>query len=206
MRPTETGKGESEPRRSTKSRQRIEKIFDPENPEELVKGWVLHAAKARRKHEEAARRLDRLRYWIGVPAIVISAIVGASVIASLEAQFGVWVTIAVGLGAILASMLASLQTFLAHAERAEKHRAAGVEYKAAVRELEERLAERRPQGAMSCDDEELRHWVETMRQHLDALERKAPIVPEGIHQRVENKEFGHFKFEGKADRLHRPAN
>jgi hypothetical protein len=183
--------------------QAIELIFDPENPAELVKGWVLHAAKARRKHEEAARGLDRLRYWIGVPAIAISAIVGASIIGSLEAQFGAWVTIAVGLGGIVASMLASLQTFLAYAELAEKHRAAGVEYKAAVRRLEERLAGRRPEGALSCDDAELKDWLENTRDSLDILERKAPIVPDRIHKRVEGREFRTFKFAPKAEDLRR---
>jgi hypothetical protein len=179
------------------------KIFDPENPEELIRGWALHAAKARRKHEVAARRLDRRRYWIGAPAIVISAIVGASVIASLETRFGMAVTITVGLGSIFASVLASLQTFLAYAERAEKHRAAGVEYKAAIRQLEEKMAEALPARALSHEDAELRAWFDEMRQRLDDLERKAPIVPDQIHDAVENSEFADFEFVGSAESLRR---
>jgi hypothetical protein len=125
----------------------VEKVFDPEDAEELVRGWALHAAKARRKHEAAARRLDRRRYWIGGSSAVVSAIVGASVIASLEAEFGVGVTIVIGLLSIGATMLTGLQTQLASAERAERHRAGAVEYKAAIvpdridREIEARFVD-----------------------------------------------------------------
>ncbi len=179
------------------------KIFNPDSPDELIRGWALHAAKARRKHEEAARRLDGRRYWLGVPAVILSAVVGASVIASLEAQFGVWVTILMGMGSVAASVLASLQTFLAYADRAEKHRAAGVEYKAAIRKLEEKMSETVPAGKIPPDGSELTAWLEEMRSHLDDLERKAPIVPHRIHAEVENVEFSDFKFVGSAEDLRR---
>lgn len=173
------------------------KVFDPENPQELVKGWALHAAKARRKHEKAARRLDRQRYLIGGASVVLSAIVGASVIASMEAEFGARVTIAVGLLSIAASTLTGFQTQLAPAERAEKHRASAVDYKAALRELEETLAE--PVQALAGNDE-LRAWLDRVRIELNDLERKAPIVPDGIHKKIED-EFVDFEFVTTAKKL-----
>jgi hypothetical protein len=116
--------------------------------------------------------------------------VGASVFASLEAQFGSGVTIAVGLLSIGAAMLSGLQTQLAAAERAEKHRASAVDYKAALRELEERLAEPVPKLA---EDQELARWLDAVRTRLDDLERKAPIVPDRIHDQIEG-EFAGFEF------------
>jgi hypothetical protein len=163
------------------------KIFEPGDPAELIKGWKLHAVKARRKHEEAARQLDRKRYLIGVPAIIVSAIVGASVIASLEAHFGAWVTIAVGLGSIAASILASLQTFLGYAERADKHRAAGVDYKAVIRELEEEKV--LSLAALPSECAELRRWLDDIRSRFDDLEQKTPIVPHKIDRAIESENF-----------------
>jgi hypothetical protein len=179
------------------------KIFAPDSPEELIKGWTLHAAKARRKHEEAARRLDGRRYLLGVPAVILSAVVGASVFASLEAQFGAWVTILVGMASLVASVLVSLQTFLAYAERAEKHRAAGVEYKAAIRKLEEKMTGTLPAGKLSPGGSELTGWLDEMRSVLDDLERKAPIVPDRIHAEVENVDFFDYSFVGSAEGLRR---
>jgi hypothetical protein len=164
----------------------------------LIRGWALHAVKARRKHEKAARKLDQKRYLIGILAIIASAIVGASVIASLEARFGVWVTITVGLGSIVASVLTSLQTFLGYAERAERHRAAGVEYKAVIRALEEKMA--LPSGVLSLENVELGAWLDDMRCRLDGLERKTPIVPDQIDRDVEGEQF---PFVRSADELHR---
>ncbi len=112
---------------------------------------------------------------------------GASVIASLEAEFGAWVTIAIGLLSIGASTLTGFQTQLAPAERAEKHRASAVDYKAALRELEETLAE--PVPAMAGNDD-LRTWLDGVRTRLDDLERKAPIVPDRIHDEIEREFVG----------------
>jgi hypothetical protein len=175
------------------------KVFDPEDPAKLVRGWELHAAKARRKHEKAALHLDRKRYLIGALVIIASAVVGASIISSLEAQFGPWVTIAVGFGSIFSAILASLQTFLGYAERSEQHRSAGVEYKAVIRALEVRRA---LCSSMSCaENVEYRTWLDEMRARLDELERKTPIVPYRIDRSVE-KEYSDVTFVQSPEELH----
>jgi len=59
-------------------------IFEPDNPNELLRGWLLHAHKGRDRHDLAARRSDHQRYLIGIPATITAAIVGTSTFAALQ--------------------------------------------------------------------------------------------------------------------------
>ena len=85
------------------------KLFEPANREELLRGWLLHAHKGRDRHDLAARRNDTLRYWLGVPTVILSAVVGTSVFASLGAQVDTSLKIVIGLVSITSAVLASLQ-------------------------------------------------------------------------------------------------
>src|SRR2546428_6350802 len=87
-------------------------LLEPSNTEELLRGWLLHTHKARDRHDEAARVYDRLRYLVGGPTIVLSAVVGTSVFASVAQSPGPTVAIAVGVFSVTATVLAALQTFL----------------------------------------------------------------------------------------------
>src|SRR5438445_4968916 len=88
-------------------------IFEPDNLNELLRGWLLHAHKGRDRHDLAARRCDQRRYLLGVPATVISAIVGTSTFAALQRQSpDRGIQLAIGGLAILAAILVSLQSFL----------------------------------------------------------------------------------------------
>jgi len=155
------------------------KLFEPANDEELLRGWLLHAHKGRDRHDLAARRNDTLRYWLGVPAIVLSAIVGTSVFASLNTQVDDSLKIILGLVSITSAVLASLQTFYNFENRAESHRVAGVKYKAVIRELEQVLTQ--PLDRVPDKDDYLRD----LRTRLDDLEAEAPVVPERIYKIVE---------------------
>jgi hypothetical protein len=85
----------------------LKKLFEPSNREELLRGWLLHAHKGRDRHDLAARRNDTYRYWLGVPAIILSAIVGTTVFASLETQVDTSLKIVLGLISITSAVLAS---------------------------------------------------------------------------------------------------
>src|SRR5919197_3695853 len=109
----------------------MEKIFAPEQPREVVRGWLIHARKEWKKQNEAARRLESQYRKIGVLSQVLSAVVGASVFASLEAAYEPWSRIAAGIVSVCAAVLSSLLTFNRYEERTEKHRAAAARYKEA---------------------------------------------------------------------------
>ena len=159
-----------------------EKIFEPENVEELLKGWLIHAHKGRRRHDLSARRCTTIRLWVGGIAASVSAVVGTSVFIALQKQApNLTFTVIVAVFSIIAAVLTSLTTFLNLSERAEKHRSAGVGYKKVIRELERTLSV--PVANLANSDPS----VLAIEKRLDDLEEGAPVVPERIYDRVENE-------------------
>lgn len=175
-------------------------LFEPANTEELLRGWLLHAHKGRDRHDEAARRYQTLRFLLGVPTIALSAAVGTSVFASLNASPAAATAIAVGIVGIAATVFAALQTFLDYAGRAERHRVAAVKYKSVIRELEQALT-----GTLDRRDPR-DEWFGELRGRLDSLEDTTPVVAQGIWERVE-KTYARVDFVGTAQELtrHREA-
>ncbi len=155
------------------------RLFEPGNPKELLRGWLLHAHKGRDRHDTAARRFEGRRYLFGVPTIVLSAVVGTSVFSSLGRGTGIVLSVIVGLLSVTATVLAALQTFLDYPGRAGRHRATGAKYKAIIRELEQVLTG--PTAAASMDEARLA----TLRARLDTLEEEAPVVAPRIYDQVE---------------------
>jgi hypothetical protein len=154
------------------------RLLEPSNTGELLRGWLLHAHKGRDRHDVASRRYEGRRSIFGVPTIALSTFVGTAVFTSLDKQAATWVHVLVGLCSVAAAVLSSLQTFFEYPERAERHRKAGVKYKAVIRELEEALA---PDSSMTRDIA----WLNTVRDRLDALEEGAPVIPPDIYDEVE---------------------
>ena len=60
------------------------KIFEPDSPEELLRGWLRHSHKGRQRHDMAAQQLDRVRIFLGATATAFAVVVGTSVFAALE--------------------------------------------------------------------------------------------------------------------------
>lgn len=165
----------------TRAKAQTKKLFEPANHEELLRGWLLHAHKGRDRHDLAARRNDTYHYWLGVPTIIFAATVGTSVFMSLEGQVDAALKIGLGLVSILSAVLASLQTFYNFSSHAERHRSAGVKYKAIIRELEQVLTQPAKQLPEKKD------FLDDLRLRLDDLELEAPVVPEGIYRRIEER-------------------
>ncbi len=154
-------------------------IFEPDNLNELLRGWLLHAHKGRDRHDLAARRCDHQRYLLGIPATITAAIVGTSTFAALQESPGRAIQMTIGALAIIAAILASLQSFLDLGARAERHRIAGAKYKAVIRQMEQMGI-----GTLSAVGLEA-PIVTELRKNLDALEEEMPVVPPGIYDSVE---------------------
>lgn len=177
------------------------KIFEPDTLEELLRGWILHAHKARDRHDEAARQNDQYHRALGVPTIVLSAIVGTSIFTSLEMQVDPSLKILVGLISITATVLASLQTFYNFADRADKHRIAGVKYKEMIRELEQLLTQPKEMLAKPIGQESKLAWLNDIRERFDTLEEEAPVVSSRIYTRIE-KQYTDVAFVKQATQLY----
>ncbi len=89
-----------------------------------------------RGHHLAAAQKSRLNHLFGVPAAIISAVVGTSVFATLEQNPETVWRIIVGLILILSAVLSTLQTRFNYADAAGKHKTAGTRYSAVRRRLE----------------------------------------------------------------------
>lgn len=124
---------------------------------------------------------------------ILSAVIGASVFASLEAIYEPWSRIVAGLVSLSASVLSSLVTFNRYEERTEKHRTVAARYKAGLRLLEQTLASPRRNSIDSAG-------LDRLRQELDDLEASAPVVPESISDEIDNN-FKEYEFVPKASDL-----
>lgn len=172
-------------------------IFNPESDDELLLGWLVHAHKCRDRNDLAARRCDTLRYAIGVPTIMLSAIVGASVFAALGQNPDLPVKLLVGFLSVASAVFAAVQTFLDYPARAERHRAAAAKYKGLVHEIEQVLcAKPHPESR----DTKL---IAGLRDRLADLEKSMPVVPQRIYDRIEQR-YQSFRFVSKALELITP--
>jgi hypothetical protein len=133
--------------------------------QDVLSDWYQRVVVTQRAHYRSADHFSRKSYWLGIPAITLSTVVGTSVFATLQKQPGPKVQIAVGLASVLAAVLAGLQTFLGYSARAEKHRVAGAKYGALGRELE----------ALRASDQQVSDsTISELRKKLDALALESP--------------------------------
>lgn len=143
--------------------------------QEVLSDWYQRVVVTQRAHYQSADYFERKRYWLGIPAVALSTVVGTSVFAALTKQPERWLQISVGLASVLAALLTTLQTFLGYAERAEKHRVAGARYGALGRELEMLRALAQPPSDQT---------IAELKKRLDALALESPNNPIWIYRRA----------------------
>jgi hypothetical protein len=136
---------------------------------DLLEVWYRRAEACHKSHFLASHRYARYNYLIGVPTIALTAIVGTSVFASLSTTTKqVAATVAIGAISMTAALLSSLQTFLGFAERADRHRDAGVKYGVIGRLMELILDE----NALPDDTA-----AKSLKKELDDLAASSPKIP-----------------------------
>ena len=79
---------------------------------QIIEDWYQRVAVTQRAHYFSADHFGARRYWLGVPAVLLSTLVGTSVFATVQKQPELWLQITVGLASVAAALLASLQTLL----------------------------------------------------------------------------------------------
>lgn len=142
---------------------------------DVLDEWYRRVAVTQVAHYLSADHFGARRYWLGIPAIVLSTLVGTSVFATIQKQPELWLQIVVGLASVAAALLASLQTFLGYSERAEKHRLAGAKYGALGRTLEQlRASETLPSTEV----------IDGVRKRLDDLAIESPNNPLPIYRKA----------------------
>ncbi len=135
---------------------------------QLLNKWCKEVQSIYRAHYGTAIRLRHKNYWLGIPAIVLAAVVGTSVFAALESKPQLALQIAVGLMSIAVAVLSALQTLLRFSERAESHRAIAAKFATLHRKACQYLANP-PQSDSDTDA-----WATAFRTEWDKLSDGAP--------------------------------
>ena len=143
--------------------------------EQLLGRWHRRMTACQHAYYREAERFRRWHFLLGIPAVVLSSIVGTAVFATLQKEnVGISARIVIALISIAAAVLAGLQTFLRLAESATAHGGAADWYAAIKRDIEQILAMRREErgNAKACTD--------ALRKEINKVGQKSPELRESL--------------------------
>lgn len=158
-------------------------LYEPPKSEEgLVLAWIRRTRESQLQHYEMANLLARRDKLLGIPVIILTAIIGVSAFWSVVYEaLPVYTPIIVGLLSISAAVFSSLQTFFKFSEQSEKHRLAAVKFGSIRRKLEAHYA---GNDAKSEGD-----YLNALREEMDDLAEASPNVPVRIFKKIQNNTF-----------------
>jgi len=93
--------------------------------EELLYRWQQTIRRLQLEHELASRYYEKLNWKLGVPVVVLTVIVGASIFGTLQSTELLGLKITTGFLSLTTVVLSSLQTFLGFGDRAAGHKSRG---------------------------------------------------------------------------------
>ena len=110
--------------------------------------------------------------FLGIPVVVLSAIVGASLFASVSSDgAAVGIRIAAGTVSLIAGVLASIQSFLRFGARAEQHRVAAERWAAVRREIE------KVRALPAEEVGDAKQVLDDIKARIDEAADKSPAMP-----------------------------
>jgi conflict system pore-forming effector with SLATT domain len=133
----------------------------------LLQKWERETKTIYRAHYGSAIHAQRMSLRLGLPTVILSAVVGTSVFVAIGKSPSVGAQILVGSISVVVTILASLQTFLRFSERAERHQATAAAF-AALNRLATHLL------ASPGNDEQLNKAMVSFRERWDELSSNAP--------------------------------
>jgi hypothetical protein len=137
----------------------------------LILAWYRRARHAQLGHVAAEARARRLERLLGVPAVVLSTIVGTAVFASVGKSPDQRLQILAGILSILAAGLIALQTFLRFDDKSREHKRSSQAFGALRRDLGQL-------GAVSGRPrEEVKQELKRIHECYDHLSQNCPAVP-----------------------------
>ena len=144
--------------------------------DQLLREWRNRVYAAQAGYYEMAERLRRRNYWLGIPVVIVSSMVGTAVFADWgnDATYKWWV----GSVSILAAVLASLQTFLKFGENANLHGVAADWFAAIRRDIEEiqALPPHLRGNPKTC--------LDAIRHEINRAGQKSPELSEALWRRM----------------------
>ena len=142
----------------------------------LLRRWQRNCRRSQIANYAAANQFSGRNYWLGIPTIILTTVVGTSVFATLqEGKIAFWFQILLGVLSVSAAVLSALQTFFRWGEAAAKFRAAAAEYGTIKREIDQLLTT----TADPPDD-----VLTRIREKMDTISRDAPELPVGTWEKA----------------------
>jgi hypothetical protein len=138
--------------------------------EELLKRWHKTIRRYQVEHELSSRFYEKLNWKLGIPVVIFSTIVGASIFATFEQSTNLPLfKIIFGALSLISAVLASLQTFLGFGDRASGHKSAALSFGELAKEV---------QQVRACDgvNGNMKDFIDSVRTRWDSIAREAPTL------------------------------
>ena len=153
----------------------------PSSPTQLLSAWHRRMSESQFAHYTAGRKLTGANLCLGVPVMVLSAIVAAATLSTLERPMTLSLRVTFGCITMAVALMASLQTFLRFAERSERHRVIAARYGSIKRRAEQLLV-----GGGIVSDADLSE----LREQTDRITEEAPQLQHNVIKTI-RKELGY---------------
>jgi hypothetical protein len=144
---------------------------EDEDLRHLTLAWYRRARQAQLSHGAAAARARRMERVLGVPAVILSTLVGSAAFATIGASPDDELKIAAGALSISAALLAAVQTLLRLGDQAREHTISSREFGMLRRDLGQLGA------VASRPRQELERELARVQQLYDTLAKGSPDVP-----------------------------
>ena len=141
----------------------------------MLEDWLFGARVRSVAHDKAVEYYSRLNRFLGIPAIMVTAMVGTTIFATLSEAPTKPVLVAVGSLSIMAAVLTSLQTFLGYSALAEKHKTAADKFSDIRREIEAILAGSTAKKTMN-------NAISVIKEKWGVVQTNSPSIPTRIEQ------------------------
>jgi hypothetical protein len=156
-----------------------------------VKKYQINFRCHARSQFESERISNGKNNWLGIPIVIISSLIGTAIFSTLTKNPSIWWKIGTGLVSMTAASLASLQTFFKFNEQAAKHKVAGAQFEALIKQID-LFVLRYDRDDDGLRDEAIRD-LEKIIDLYKKLEMESPDVSDRLYNKV-LKECGRNTF------------
>lgn len=144
---------------------------------ELLEKWNRMLVRLQIEHEISARDFEKFSWKLGIPCVILSAVVSASVFGSIKDDDKVWLQWTAGLVSILTLVLTSVQTFLNFDVRAAAHKDTAGKLGAIARAVQDEIASGKDHAALGL-------VIGDIRERIDAILCEAPTLPKSTIRKL----------------------
>lgn len=143
----------------------------------LLEKWHRRIRATHKGHYKDAAILETRHRKLGIIVVILSAIVGSSIFASLATNPSIEIKLITGFLSLLVVVLATLQTYLNYPAKIITHILAATQLSSIKKRIEEQLS-------VGADEQEIKAFISEVRREWDAITAGAPLMSEATHTRV----------------------